>query len=110
MANNVPIFTQTASDTPANRGSLSPVPTPVRKNYTNFDTVGTDLRGIAKILNTMTIVCPFLSLPPAPSVGPVNAFVTDSPVKNAGNNGLPVSGGGTYTVSVFSDGTTWLLG
>ncbi len=111
MANNVPKFTQTASDTPANRGMLSAAPTPVRTNYTTRERIGDDLRGIAKILNTLTIVCPFLSLPPAASVGPISAFITDSPIPALGaNQGLPASGNGTFTIPVYNDGQTWLIG
>lgn len=111
MANNVPIFTQTATDTPANRGSLSPTPTPVRKNYTVLDRVGTDLRGVAMLLNTMTMVVPFLSLPPAASVGPMRAFITDSPVQAIGaNQGMLAQGGGVYTCPVYSDGANWYVG
>lgn len=91
-------------------GALSPAPTPVRKNPTSLERVAQDMRGMAQLLNFLTMKCPFLSLPVPTAVGPVRAFITDSIVPIAGNRDIPAQGGGTFTIPVYSDGQVWYNG
>ncbi len=107
----IPQFTQTPQNTPAMSGALSPTPSPVRKNPTTLERLAGDVRGHSQLLNSMTIVTTVMGLPPATSVGPMRAFVTDSALTALGNLGIPVAGGGVNTVPVWTDGATgWFIG
>lgn len=92
--------------------TLTPTPTPVRKNPTTLARLSQDMRGVAQLLNNLTQVCSFLSLPPAGSVGVGGtSFITDCQIPAFGNFGVPVPGGqGIYPTPVWSDGAQWIIG
>jgi hypothetical protein len=91
--------------------TLTPTPTPVRRNPTTLERVAQDVRGIAQLMNQLTQVTNFLSLPPPGAVGVgVTSFITDNAFPVAGAFGLPAQGGGTFPTPVWSDGTNWNIG
>ena len=61
--------------------------------------------------NTGVTTSPILTVDtlPAPVAG-MRAFVNDSNIAPTGNFGVTVSNGGSYTTSVWSDGSNWMIG
>ena len=57
---------------------------------------------------TLSVVA-FANLPSATTAGQ-KAFISDGNLVAAGNFGAIVSGGGSNTVPVYSDGTNWRIG
>lgn len=91
-------------------GSLSNAVQSVRKNISGVEQLSNHIRAHARLLNTMTMYCPYMNLPVAATVPGIRAFITDSPVTPAGNFGALATGGGTIVSPVYSDGVAWYIG
>jgi len=79
--------------------------------YSNGHFAGNSATFTANItaLNMLNTLSTYANLPLATTSG-IRAFISDANLVAVGNFGATVSGGGSNTVPVYSDGTNWCIG